>query len=83
MQDFSAKCGADVPEELVALFSKATNPQAAFDCAVEQCVGLVQSLHREGVESFHLYTLNQSKLAYEISSQLLSDTPAVRSIEAA
>jgi len=70
VQDFSAKCGAQVSDALVERFSKASDAGSAEDCAVEQCVELIQSLQREGVEHFHLYTLNQSTLSYRVCTEL-------------
>ncbi|MFK7996047.1 MAG: methylenetetrahydrofolate reductase [Granulosicoccus sp.] len=70
VQDFSSKCGAEVSEELVERFEKAGDAQSAETCAVDQCAELIQTLHQEGVESFHLYTLNQSTLSYKVCSAL-------------
>jgi len=70
VQDFSAKCGAQVSSALVERFRKASDPQSAENCAVDQCAELIQTLHNEGVESFHLYTLNQSTLAYRVCKAL-------------
>lgn len=72
VQDFSAKCGAHVPQELVERFSKAgeSGSKSAQACAVEQCVQLIQSLHSEGVKDFHLYTLNQPALSYQVGIEL-------------
>lgn len=73
---FSAKCGAQVPDALVKRFKKAKDAESAENCAVDQCAGLIQTLHNEGVESFHLYTLNQSKLAYRVCHALKSPVAA-------
>ncbi|MFK7860449.1 MAG: methylenetetrahydrofolate reductase [Granulosicoccus sp.] len=81
VQDFSAKCGAQVSEALVERFKKAGDAKSAENCAVDQCVELIQTLHNEGVESFHLYTLNQSTLAYKVCKQLGRHAP--RSVGAA
>ena len=70
VQDFSAKCGADVPVELVKRFSKATDKASMADCAVEQCTTMVDKLHKEGVESVHFYTLNQSALCSRVCKEL-------------
>jgi len=69
--DFSGRCGATVPEALIERFKSATSEQAARSMAIEHCVDLCQSLQHEGVENFHLYTLNQSDLSYEVAKELL------------
>ena len=74
VMQFSAQCGAHVPTELVERFGKASDEQAAEDCAVEQCVELIQTLEKEGVESFHLYTLNQARLTQRVCAQVMSQT---------
>ena len=71
VMQFSAQCGAHVPAGLVERFGKATDEQAAEDCAVEQCVELVQTLEKEGVKSFHLYTLNQAQLSERVFKHVL------------
>ncbi len=70
IQDFSGKCGANVPESLVSRFGAAKDKESAAKLAVEHSVELIQALTGEGVEHFHLYTLNQSALAYRIVSEL-------------
>lgn len=74
VQDFSAKCGAQVPDSLVSRFTSAKDKASAEECAVDHCVELIQKLHNEGVESFHLYTLNQSRLAYRVCTELAGTT---------
>lgn len=69
--DFSSRCGATVPEPLFARFAKANTAETRHAAAVEQCVELCQQLRREGVSEFHIYTLNQSPLAYSVSRELM------------
>lgn len=85
VQDFSAKCGAQVPQALVNRFIKAgeAGSEAAQDCAVEQCVQLVESLNSEGVQNFHMYTLNQPALTYRVCTALGCGGDAQRSVYAA
>ena len=71
VQDFSSKCGATVPSEITNRFNKAITAQSLHDAAVEQCVDLCNTLRSEGVDEFHLYTLNQSSLSYAVSCELL------------
>lgn len=70
VQGFANQCGASVPQTIVERFSKSTDQPSKEDCSVTQCVELIESLQSEGVESFHLYTLNQSRLSYRICSEL-------------
>ena len=74
VQEFSGKCGAHVSDALVQRFSKAQDAIAMQDCAVEHSAELIDSLHREGVEHFHLYTLNQAALSYRICKALDGST---------
>lgn len=69
--DFSSRCGATVPEHLFAHFGKADTDESRRSAAVEQCVGLCQRLRREGINEFHIYTLNQAPLAYDVSRELM------------
>jgi len=68
--DFSGRCGAHVPASIVKRFNAATDPQSRRSLAIEQCVELCRQLRKEGVNDFHLYTLNQSDLAYAVSREL-------------
>lgn len=70
IQDFSGKCGAHVPDSLISRFAKAADKESAAALAVAHSVELIHALNSEGVEHFHVYTLNQSALAYRIVSQL-------------
>jgi methylenetetrahydrofolate reductase (NADPH) len=71
VSQFSEKCGAVMPTELLAQFQKAKSKQDKHDAAVEHSLSLCRELQAEGVDEFHLYTLNQSALAYEIGTELL------------
>lgn len=72
--DFSGKCGATVPENLYERFGKANTVESRRTIAVEHCVELCQQLQREGVDEFHLYTLNQAPLAYAVTQELMSQS---------
>jgi methylenetetrahydrofolate reductase (NADPH) len=76
VSQFSEKCGAVVPTELLSQFQHAKSQEDKHKAAVEQCLSLCRELEAEGVDEFHLYTLNQSALAYEIGSELLGSGPA-------
>lgn len=68
---FSEKCGAVMPTQLLAQFQKAKSSEDKHEAAVAHSLALCHKLQAEGVDEFHLYTLNQSALAYEIGSELL------------
>ena len=68
---FAAKCGASVPDSTLERFDGRQDQASRRELAIEQCVELCQALMREGVEEFHLYTLNQSALSHAVASELL------------
>ncbi|MEE9320268.1 MAG: methylenetetrahydrofolate reductase [Granulosicoccus sp.] len=68
---FSQKCGASVPLSVAAPFQKAGSDAEHRSLAVAQSVELCQTLQREGVEDFHIYTLNQPDLGWQIGGTLL------------
>ncbi len=70
VQEFSAKCGANVPDSLISRFNAAPNKESVARLAVEHGVTLIRELQREGVEHFHIYTLNQSSLSYKMVREL-------------
>jgi len=69
--DFSQRCGASVPTALIERFNSTNSEHTAQQMAIDHCVDLCQTLRHEGVEKFHLYTLNQSDLSYEVAKSLL------------
>lgn len=71
LQRFAARCGASVPEWVAARFhgledDLETRSGIAAALAVEQC----RALEREGVSSFHFYTLNRAELTIAICRML-------------
>ena len=68
---FAGKCGSSVPAALARRFDGVTDPVGRRERAVEESVELCRALGREGVDEFHLYTLNQSALARAIAVELL------------
>jgi len=74
-KEFAARCGTSVPDSLFRRFNRvkgmAGHYQMAVDIALQQCA----ELQREGVENFHLYTLNQSDLALCIGRELCANSP--------
>ncbi len=68
---FSERCGASVPAGYDALFAKVEGrPEAQYRLALELAVELCERLTREGVDSFHFYTLNQTDMCLDISLAL-------------
>ena len=71
IRNFSARCGASIPDWLSARFvgledgSKAA-AEVAVSVAAEQC----RTLIREGFEGFHFYTLNRAPLTLAICREL-------------
>jgi methylenetetrahydrofolate reductase (NADPH) len=72
---FSQKCGATVPVSVAAPFQKAGSKADHRSLAIAQSVELCQTLEREGVENFHIYSLNQPDLAWQIGGALLGFEP--------
>jgi len=67
---FSERCGASVPAHFAAKFAAvANNPSAQYRLSLELAVELCQRLSREGVDHFHLYTLNQTDMCLDIASR--------------
>jgi len=71
---FSERCQASVPTSLIEKFKNAGTEDARRQVAIEQCVSLCRELEGEGVDEFHLYTLNQSNLSFAVGSELLGRT---------
>lgn len=71
VRGFSERCGATVPDRYDALFDRAgSEPDARYRLALELAVDLCERLNREGVNDFHLYTLNQTDMCLDISLAL-------------
>lgn len=67
---FAESCGASVPKALIARFDGVAEPLARDAIAIDLTVELCSRLQREGVDAFHLYTLNQSRLVGPIVEAL-------------
>jgi len=68
---FATKCGAAVPDTLRERFDRRHDEASRRAMAIEHAVELCRALECEGVEAFHLYTLNQSTLAHPIACELM------------
>lgn len=71
IRNFSARCGASIPDWLAARFegleeNTKASAKAAVSVAVDQC----RTLLREGFDSFHIYTLNRAPLTLAICREL-------------
>ena len=81
---FSERCGATVPANYEGLFARVkNNPEAQYRLALELAVELCERLNREGVDSFHFYTLNQTDMCLDISLALGASLQPPRLISAA
>jgi len=78
VQLFSEKCGANVPSALIERFTKMKTSECKRELAVDECVSLCEKLQTEGVNDFHIYTLNQAEPAYAVASELV---PANRRLQ--
>ena len=68
---FSKACGATVPDWIIERFSNLDHcPEAVVSIAVATIVELISALQREGVEDFHLYTLNRVPEAVAVCHSL-------------
>ncbi len=71
VRGFSEKCGASISAAVAKQFEGASHAVDKHRAAVEHSLKLCNALRCEGVDQFHVYTLNQSALAYDISAELL------------
>ncbi len=71
VRNFSQRCGTAVPDWLAARFDGLDDdPETRDLVAATTASELCQALLREGVESFHFYTLNRAKLTLAICRML-------------
>lgn len=70
-ESFAGKCGARIPEKVMARF-KGLDPvsKEAEAASLEIVKEQVRDLIRHGINSFHFYTLNQAGLTYTACSDL-------------
>lgn len=66
LQNFALKCGASIPNWLKNAFSNVQSPEEAHLLSVSVACDLISNLRAEGVEDFHLYTLNNPNLCEDI-----------------
>jgi methylenetetrahydrofolate reductase (NADPH) len=64
-------CGASVPDRLAARFERARGlPEIERQLGLDEAVALCGRLDHEGVEAFHIYTLNRAEAAAAICRSL-------------
>lgn len=81
MRNFAARCGARVPDWMGEAFAAADTPEAAHDLSVRLAVEQCEALRAEGVEHFHIYTLNNPELPLAVCRGLGLDRGAARAAE--
>ncbi len=84
VKKFAQDCGASIPEYFEVEFAKCqsdlrANYNLSLDLAVAQC----EALMREGVDQFHLYTLNKTDMCLDISLALGATVSMRRACSAA
>lgn len=68
---FAQGCGTRVPEGFAKRFERwGTDEEALFNEGVAHAVELCDHLRREGVQDFHFYTLNRSKMTGAVCERL-------------
>ncbi len=71
MRNVAARCGASVPTWLAEKFEGLDDdPETRKLIAAAVAAGQVQKLNKNGVDSFHFYTMNRADLVFAISHLL-------------
>ncbi|MCP4490232.1 MAG: methylenetetrahydrofolate reductase [NAD(P)H] [Gammaproteobacteria bacterium] len=84
VKKFAQDCGASVPVHIETAFAKCQNdPQASYDLSLDLAVEQCEALMREGVDQFHLYTLNKTDMCLDISLALGATVSARKACSAA
>jgi methylenetetrahydrofolate reductase (NADPH) len=66
IQRFSARCGASVPETIVAQFDRFSDSGDQFQLAIEIALKQIEQLAEQGLDQVHLYTLNRPEWVHAI-----------------
>lgn len=81
VESFSARCGANVPDSLKALFA---GTEAGSDeqrkIGIDHALNLCETLVAEGVENLHFYTLNMPNMSFEVARHLVAE-PVVATMQ--
>lgn len=75
MTNFAKRCGASVPAWLANAFGNALTSEDKQLLAISIACDMIENLRNEGVEHFHLFTLNDPRLSFDICTAL-GRTPA-------
>ena len=68
---FAQRCGASIPSELLSHFASAKGDAAAErEQSITWTQQQIEALHAEGIDEFHLYSMNSSQLLCEIVSAI-------------
>ncbi|MCP4432787.1 MAG: 5,10-methylenetetrahydrofolate reductase [Gammaproteobacteria bacterium] len=84
VKNFSSRCGASLPAYLEPAFTKYKGDlQACYNLSRDLSIVLCDTLLDEGVDQFHLYTLNQTDICLDISLALGAEVTAKKVLDAA
>ena len=84
VKNFAQRCGARLPDYLEPAFRRCNNDeQASYDLSRDLTVALCENLLSEGVDQFHLYTLNQTDMCLDVSLALGAEVSAKKQSAAA
>lgn len=84
VKNFAQRCGAHLPENLKPAFARCKNDeQASYNLSRDLTVAICETLLSEGVEQFHLYTLNQTDMCLDVSLALGAEVSAKKVSDAA
>jgi len=84
VQNFAKSCGATLPEYYETAYRKTGNDaQATYNLSRDLTVALCETLISEGVDQFHLYTLNQTDMCLDVSLALGAQLSSNRMPDAA
>ena len=70
MQGFAARCGAKVPEWMATAYQRAAEADATELLSISIAGEMCDALSSEGVDHFHIYTLNNPDLPYQVCQAL-------------
>ncbi len=73
MKNFAGRCGASIPSWLEAAFGNAQTDAERHILAVSLACDMIENLRSEGVENFHIYTLNSPDICADICKALGRD----------
>jgi len=84
VQNFAKSCGASLPDYYQTAYQKVgDDEQATYNLSRDLTVALCETLISEGVDQFHLYTLNQTDMCLDVSLALGATVSAKRGLVAA